>query len=209
MDWPEFKTLVHCEGQELEISAGSWLQLRYRLNYIARMGSGPKGFRVYGERERTGFSKGEEIWVYWTDGLLHWWQWERSPQGISQKIVAIELNDTWFMIPKSDLQGAQKFPNPMRAETPERLHVPIDELRCRKVDVPVDPMIRKGVLPSSVWLVEFEPLDWKGPVTIQVRVNDDIHRRQIMRGQTQLQLEDRLDNMPGRDEETIWFSPDR
>jgi hypothetical protein len=32
---PEIRVLVHCEGQKLELSAGTWKQLRQRLNDIA------------------------------------------------------------------------------------------------------------------------------------------------------------------------------
>jgi hypothetical protein len=104
------------------------------------MGSGLRGFHVHGENERMGFSRGEEVWTYWTDGLLPWSQWERELQDIRRKTVAIELDGTWYMIDKSDLQGAQKFPNLMRNEMAKRLYVPVEELSCVKIDGPVDPM---------------------------------------------------------------------
>jgi hypothetical protein len=33
-EFPEVRTLVHCDGQELEIAARTWLQLRCRLNDV-------------------------------------------------------------------------------------------------------------------------------------------------------------------------------
>jgi hypothetical protein len=181
MNWPAVKTLVHCEGQEVEITAKSWLQLRMRLNDIARIRSGLKGFLVLGKRTGTGFSKGEEIWTYWADGLSHWLNWEREPQNIVQKTVAILIDDNWFMIPKKNLNGAQKYPNTMRAQMAKGLHVPLEELRCVKIDDSVDPMIRRGVLPSSTWQVTLSSTDWQDPVMIQIHVNEEILYRRIMR----------------------------
>jgi hypothetical protein len=100
-----------------------------------------------------------------------------------------------------------KLPNTMGAELAKRFRVPLDEIRCMKTDAPVDPMIRRGVIPSSVWHVEFEAPDWHDPITIQVRVNKEILQRRIMRGQTLAQLEKRLNDIPCRDDETEWFSP--
>jgi hypothetical protein len=48
-EFPEIHVVVHCEGQELEIMAGTWLQLRQSLNDIARLESGPHDFRILGE----------------------------------------------------------------------------------------------------------------------------------------------------------------
>jgi hypothetical protein len=93
LEEPEYKTLVHCEGQELEIPARTWSQLRYRLNDVARTRAGLRGFHVSGEQDRTGFANGEELWVYWTDGLLHWGQWESLIPDPSQKTVVIIIED--------------------------------------------------------------------------------------------------------------------
>jgi hypothetical protein len=76
LEEPEYRVLIHCEGQELDLLARTWSQLRYRLNDIARTLAGLRGFHVSGELDRTGISNGEELWVYWTDDLLHWRQWE-------------------------------------------------------------------------------------------------------------------------------------
>jgi hypothetical protein len=126
----EAKVLVHCEGQELIVTAQTWLQLRCRLNDIARMGSGLKDFHVYDERNCTGFSNGEEIWTYWTTGLTQWRQWERAgPDPRPKQTVVIDMDDTWYMISKTDLKDAPEFPNLMHSEMAKRLHVPLEELR--------------------------------------------------------------------------------
>jgi hypothetical protein len=156
-----------------------------------------------------GFSSGEELWTYWTDGLTHWRQWEREGPDIRpKKTVVIEMDDTWYMISKSDLQGAHKFPNLMRSEMAKRLRVPLGELKCVRIENPVDPMIDKGIIPHSVWHVTFEASDWTWPITIRVQVGESVYQRQIMRRQSLYQVEERLNDMPSRDEETIWIAPD-
>jgi hypothetical protein len=207
-DLQDAQVLVHCEGQELIISAQNWLQLRCRLNDIARMGSGLRGFHVYNEHEYTGFSNGTELWTYWTDGIKHWRQWEREGPDIRPKeTVVVELDNTWYMVPKSDLDGAQKLPNLMRSEMAKRLHVPLEELKCVRTDDPVDPMINHMITLHSVWLVTFEAFDWTWPITIRVQVGETVYQRQIMRRQPLQLLEERLNDIPSRDEETLGIAP--
>jgi hypothetical protein len=74
--------------------------------------------------------------------------------------VVIELDNTWYMVSKSDLNGAQELPNLMRAEMAKRLHVPFEEVKCSRTDDPVDPMINHMITPHSVWLVTFQAYDW-------------------------------------------------
>jgi hypothetical protein len=122
---PEYRVLVHCEGQELELATRTWSQLRCRLNDVARLGAGLRGFHVSGEATRTGFSNGEELWVYWTDGFMHWRQWESWIPDPRQKTVVIIIEDEWYMIPKADLRDVLKHPSEMREEIARRLHVPV------------------------------------------------------------------------------------
>jgi hypothetical protein len=112
------------------------------------------------------------------------------------------------MVPKSDLNGAHELPNLMRAEMAKRLHVPFEEVKCARTDDPVDPMSNHMIVPHSVWLITFEAYDWTWPITISVQVGVTVYQRQIMRRQTLQQLEERLNDMPHRDEETMWIAPD-
>jgi hypothetical protein len=173
------------------------------------MGSGLKWFHVYGDHDRMGFSSGEELWTYLTDGLTHWRQWEREgPDVRPKKTVVIELDGTWYMIPESELQDAHELPNLVRAEMAKRLHVPFAELKCVRIDEPVvDPMADKEIIPHSVWQITFEAPDWTWPITIRVQVGENSYERQIMRRQSLPQLEKSLEDMPGRDEETTWDAP--
>jgi hypothetical protein len=107
---------------------------------VAKTRSGLKGFHVSGEHTRTGFANGEEIWVYWTDGLLHWHQWESLIPDPNQKTVVIMIEDEWYMVPKADLKPVLKHASAMRAEIAARLHVPVDEMRCVKEGSQVDPI---------------------------------------------------------------------
>jgi hypothetical protein len=190
LDEPEFKILVHCEGQELEMSARTWQQLRYRLNDVARTYAGLKGFHVSGEQDRIDFKNGEELWMYWSDDLLHWRQWESLIPDPSQKTAVIIIENEWYMIPKADLKMALKHASTMRAEIAARLHVPIDEMRCVSVDEPVDPMENIQMIPHSVWRVTFEAPDWWEPVMIRIKVGNTTYRRAIMKRQSLSLLEE-------------------
>jgi hypothetical protein len=122
--------------------------------------------------------------------------------------MVIIIDDEWYMIPKSDLRKAQKYPNTMKTETARRLHVPEAEVICEKVDELVQPMAERHMNPHSIWRVDFEAVDWTWPAWIQVQVGEYVYRRRIMHRQTLVQLEESLIDMPGRDEETAWFAPD-
>jgi hypothetical protein len=192
------------------VTAQTWLQLRCRLNDIARMGFGLKDFHVYDERNCTGFSSGTEIWTYWTTGMTHWRQWERLGPDLRPKhTIVFELDDTWYMMPIKVLkEDVLECPNLMRSEMARRLRVPLEELRCVRTDDPVDPMINHMVVPHSVWRITFEAYDWTWPITIQVQVGEASYPRQIMRRQTLQKLEKQLEDIPSRDEETMWIAPD-
>jgi hypothetical protein len=176
---------------------------------VARTRAGPRGFHVSGERDRTSFASGEELWVYWTDDLLHWRQWEELIPDPNQKTVVIMIEDDWYMVPKANLKSVLKHASMMRAEIAARLHVPVDEMRCVKVDDTVDPMEAIQMIPHSVWRVTFEAPDWSEPVMIRIQVGSTTYRRSIMKRQSLHVLEERLCDMPQRDENTLWFRPDK
>jgi hypothetical protein len=120
----------------------------------------------------------------------------------------IDLDGTWYMISIDDLHGNQDLPNLMRSEMAERLHVPLEELPCIRTDDPVDQMIKHMITPHSVWLIKFEAYDWTWPIWIQVQGGEATFPRQIMRRQTLQKLEEQLNDIPSRSEETICFAPD-
>jgi hypothetical protein len=147
--------------------------------------------------------------MYWTDGLLHWHQWEDLIPDPSQKTVVIIIEDEWYMVPKADLKPVLKHASALRNEIAARLHVAVDEIRCVKTDESVDPMEAIQMTPHSVWSVTFEAPDWWEPVMIRVKVGDTTYRRAITKRQSLSLLEERLNDMPGRDENTLWFRPDK
>jgi hypothetical protein len=77
----------------------------------------------------------------------------------SQKTVVIIIENEWCMVPKAELKMVLRHASAMRGEIAARLHVPIDEMRCVRVDEPVDPMEAIQMIPHSVWRVTLEAPD--------------------------------------------------
>jgi hypothetical protein len=130
-----------------------------------------------------------------------------SPDGRVPTSPLIEYE--WYIVPKADLKMVLKHASAMRGEIAARLHIPVDEMRCVKVEEPVEPMEAIQMIPHSVWRVSFEAPDWSEPVMIRIQVVNTTYRRSIMKRQSLYLLEERLCDMPGRDENTLWFRPDK
>jgi hypothetical protein len=77
------------------------------------------------------------------------------------------------------------------------------------VEEQVDPMTEIQMTPHWVWRVMFEASDWSDPVMIQIQVGSTTYRRRVMKRQSLHLLEERLCDMPERDENTLWFRPDK
>jgi hypothetical protein len=171
------------------------------------MGPGIEGYHVLGERTRTYIERGDELWMYWTTGLMHWANWGRTSHGKYEKIIAVKIDGTWYFIDQADVQGRDHSSDQMKRFLAMKLKVLPEELVVTPSTEPVLQLIQREIDPVSVWKVEFKAPEWDELVDITIQYEGQSYPTTIRKRQTLDQLEISLRSFPKSDEWVSWYRP--
>jgi hypothetical protein len=203
------RTLVHCEGHELQIEVNNWPQLRRRMADIARCGPGLSGYHSVGEQSWSSVSGGEEFWIYWTRDFVHSARYDEEHEWWNDPVMAFRLDEDWYLLHRERfLCEAGGGYARIQAVLAQRLRIRADEIVCRPVQGPILPLVLAGVNVAHYWEVEFRAPEWDEKVTIRVIYGREHYPVTIMRRQTLPAFEKRLIDSPEASQGLRWTRTD-